>query len=97
MPSDAIDKISFRVDEAVKASGLGRSFLYEKMSEGQLRSIKIGGRRLILKTDLVAFINHGVSTWKQEPLPSPVLMQDRPIEPLPPADGQLELPFHKRK
>ncbi|CAM3374742.1 helix-turn-helix domain-containing protein [Asticcacaulis taihuensis] len=97
MPSDAIDKISFRVDEAVKASGLGRSFLYEKMSEGRLRSIKIGGRRLILKTDLVAFLNHGVSTWKQAPLHSQVIMQDKPIEPLPPAGGQLELPFHTRK
>ncbi|WKL56111.1 hypothetical protein Q1W73_10400 [Asticcacaulis sp. ZE23SCel15] len=47
MPFNAADKLAYRIDEAVKASGLGRSFLYEKMAEGKLRSVKVGGRRLI--------------------------------------------------
>jgi excisionase family DNA binding protein len=93
--SDANDKISYRVDEAVKASGLGRSFLYEKMAEGLLRSVKIGGRRLILRADLLAFINHGTSTWQQEHLPSPAVSARDQVIPAPAQSGQLELPFNK--
>ncbi len=50
-------KLAYRIDEAVKATGLGRSFLYERIAEGSLKSVKIGGRRLILQEDLVAFLN----------------------------------------
>lgn len=49
-------KLAYRIDEAVKASGLGRSFLYERMADGSLKSVKIGGRRLILREDLMAFL-----------------------------------------
>jgi excisionase family DNA binding protein len=56
MPAQGIEKISYRIDEAVKASGLGRTFLYERIAAGDLKSVKVGGRRLILRTDLVDFI-----------------------------------------
>ncbi|WKL58003.1 helix-turn-helix domain-containing protein [Asticcacaulis sp. ZE23SCel15] len=49
-------KLAYRIDEAVRATGLGRSFLYERMAEGSLKSVKIGGRRLILQDDLMAFL-----------------------------------------
>jgi excisionase family DNA binding protein len=49
-------KIAYRIDEAVKASGLGRTFLYERMATGELKSVKLGGRRLILHADLMAFL-----------------------------------------
>jgi excisionase family DNA binding protein len=39
--------LAYRIDDAVKASGLSRSTLYDLISEGKLRSIKVGGRRLI--------------------------------------------------
>lgn len=55
MESD-VAKIAYRVDEAVKASGLGRSFLYERIASGELKSIKVGGRRLILRTELLNFL-----------------------------------------
>ena len=51
------DKLAYRVQEAVQASGLGRSFLYEEIKTGALASFKAGGRRLILRTDLVAFLD----------------------------------------
>lgn len=51
-------KIAYRIDEAVKASGLGRTFLYERMASGELKSIKLGGRRLILHSDLMEFLTH---------------------------------------
>lgn len=56
MPPQAIEKISYGIDEAVKASGLGRTFLYERIATGKLRSIKVGGRRLIMQADLVEFL-----------------------------------------
>ncbi|MCA1934772.1 MAG: helix-turn-helix domain-containing protein [Asticcacaulis sp.] len=54
-------KLAYRVNEAVKASGLGRSFLYERMSSGDLPSVKIGGRRLIMHDDLMRFLKGTVS------------------------------------
>jgi excisionase family DNA binding protein len=56
MPLQAIEKISYGIDEAVKASGLGRTFLYERIASGELRSVKVGGRRLILHDDFIAFL-----------------------------------------
>lgn len=52
------EKIAFRMNEAVMASGLGRSFLYEEIKTGALPSFKAGGRRLIMRADLVAYLQH---------------------------------------
>lgn len=49
-------KLAYRIDEAVKASGLGRTFIYEHIAKGALQSIKVGGRRLILHDELVQFL-----------------------------------------
>ena len=40
-------KLSYGVEEAACAIGLGRSTLYEMMKAGTLRFVKIGNRRLI--------------------------------------------------
>ena len=50
------NKIAYRIDEAVKASGLGRTFLYERIADGTLKSIKVGGRRLIMREDLMQYL-----------------------------------------
>ena len=50
------NKIAYRIDEAVQASGLGRTFLYERIGSGELKSLKVGGRRLIMRSDLVEFL-----------------------------------------
>lgn len=49
-------KIAYRINEAVKATGLGRTFIYERIASGELRSIKVGGRRLIMREDLMRFL-----------------------------------------
>ena len=54
-------KLAYRMDEAVQVSGLGRTFLYEYIGSGKLPSIKIGGRRLILHDDLLAFLKGTLS------------------------------------
>lgn len=51
------NKIAYRMDEAVKATGLGRTFLYERIANGELKSIKVGARRLILREDLLEFLH----------------------------------------
>jgi excisionase family DNA binding protein len=40
-------RISYGVEEAAEAIGLGRSTLYELMRKGTLRFVKVGTRRLI--------------------------------------------------
>ena len=95
MQPEANDKISYRIDEAVKASGLGRSFLYEKMGEGLLRSVKVGGRRLILRSDLLDFINGGSCVPVASP--SPAIPEKTPKADVPAQWQQLELPLRDRK
>jgi hypothetical protein len=39
--------LAYRVNDAVKISGLSRSSIYKLIAEGELRSILVAGRRLI--------------------------------------------------
>ena len=52
----ANDKLAYRIDEAVSASGLGRTTLYDEIKNRRLKAIKVAGRRLILREDLEAFL-----------------------------------------
>lgn len=49
-------KLSYTVKEAVAASGIGRSKLYELIRVGVLKPAKIGTRTLILRSDLEAML-----------------------------------------
>jgi excisionase family DNA binding protein len=55
LASNLAGKIALRIPEAAYISGLSRSTLYALMGEGKIRSVKVGGRRLILRTDLEAY------------------------------------------
>jgi excisionase family DNA binding protein len=48
----SLPKLGYTVNEAVIASGLGRTTLYELIREGKLRAVKAAGRRIILHRDL---------------------------------------------
>jgi excisionase family DNA binding protein len=48
--------LTYSIDEAVKATGIGRSCLYEEISGGRLRAVKRGRRTLILADDLKAWL-----------------------------------------
>ena len=52
-----VTKIAYRFSEAVVATGLSRSSLYELMKTGALRTRKCGRSTLILRDDLVEFLN----------------------------------------
>jgi excisionase family DNA binding protein len=51
------DKLAYRIDEAVKATGVGRTKLYEAMAAGQIQARKFGNRTLILRRDLEQFLD----------------------------------------
>ena len=48
--------IAYGVKPAARKSGLSDSTIWKFIAEGKLRSIKVGGRRLILHEDLVALL-----------------------------------------
>jgi len=73
--TDAISapaKLAYRVEEAMHVSGLGRTFLYEHITNGQLRSVKVGGRRLILHDDLLAFLKGAMAQSPNAATKAPV-------------------------
>jgi len=92
-------KLAYRIDEAVKASGLGRSFLYERMADGSLKSVKIGGRRLIMRDDLLRFLCGEIVVAsevepprvKPKPETKPKSASREGVIPF----GQLELPWRR--
>lgn len=55
-PAASALKLSFTISEACAATGLGRTSVYELIASGRLRAVKAAGRRLILRTDLEAFL-----------------------------------------
>lgn len=52
-------RIAFSVRETVALTGLSRSTIYRMFDEGRLRSLRIGGRRLIRRRDLEALLDLG--------------------------------------
>jgi excisionase family DNA binding protein len=50
------DKLTFQMKEAAVACGISKAQLYEEIRDGRLKSVKVAGRRLILRDDLEAFL-----------------------------------------
>jgi excisionase family DNA binding protein len=50
--------IAYSVRDAARASGLGRSTLYELMANGQLAYVKVKKRRLITHQAIEALLEH---------------------------------------
>jgi excisionase family DNA binding protein len=55
----ADEKRALRINEAASLYGISRSTIYKIMAAGTLRSVKIGGRRLIPRDALEALIAEG--------------------------------------
>ncbi len=51
------DALLMNVTDAARKLGLGRSITYELIRAGQLRSVKIGGARRVLVSDLADFVS----------------------------------------
>jgi excisionase family DNA binding protein len=48
--------LAYRVGDAVLVSGLSRTTLYSLMAKGLLRTVKVGGRRLIPRDALAELL-----------------------------------------
>ena len=51
-------KLVYTINEAAEELCLGSSTVRERISSGQLRSFKDGGRRLIAGDDLLEYLNN---------------------------------------
>lgn len=56
---DSIHKLAYSVDEALALVPVGRTTLYSLMESGELRSLKIRGRRVIPRDALLELIGGG--------------------------------------
>ncbi len=52
----ALPPLSVTVEEAARMTGCTRSGIYEVMAKGDLQTFKLGKRRLILITELTAWL-----------------------------------------
>ena len=50
------EKIAYTINEAVAASGLGRTTIYELIKQRELTPVKVGMRTLIRRVDLEAML-----------------------------------------
>jgi excisionase family DNA binding protein len=57
--SNSVARRAYQVNEAVATYRLSRSTIYKLMAAGTLRSVKVGGRRLIPVEALEALIGGG--------------------------------------
>ncbi len=55
----SVEKRAFQVNEFASAYGLSRSTIYLLMKSGKLRTVRIGGRRLIPRDAAEALLREG--------------------------------------
>jgi excisionase family DNA binding protein len=51
-----VQPLAYTIDDAVLASGIGRTKIYDAIRAGKLRAKKCGRRTIILEEDLRAFL-----------------------------------------
>lgn len=54
--AEQITALSISVEEAARVIGYSRSGVYELIAKGEIKAFKLGRRRLILMSELKAFI-----------------------------------------
>lgn len=54
--SQALPRLSYNVDEAVSATGLNRTAFYAAISKNQIKTFKVGRRRMVSARALQEFI-----------------------------------------
>lgn len=52
------ESLAYSLAQAAAACGISKRSLEAYIATGRLKSRKIGGRRIILRKDLLAFLNH---------------------------------------
>ena len=57
MITDTSPRLAYGIEQAVEATSVGRSLLYEQIKAGKLKTFKIGTRTLIAAEDLIAWLD----------------------------------------
>ena len=55
-PVRTIAPVSYCVEDAAKALGIGRTFVFQLIKEGRLKAVKVGRRTLIPVREVEAFL-----------------------------------------
>jgi excisionase family DNA binding protein len=51
--------LAFRVSQFCEQIGLGKSAFYERVKDGRIRTIRIGGRRLVPADEVARLLREG--------------------------------------
>lgn len=62
MASIKPESLAYRVKDAARLMGIGRSKVFELIKEGHLPARKIGGATLVLRADIIAFLEGAPQT-----------------------------------
>jgi excisionase family DNA binding protein len=54
-------RLAYRIDEAAKLAGVSRETLYRLIAKGKLKTVKIGGCRVVSAKVMNAMLEKGVS------------------------------------
>jgi excisionase family DNA binding protein len=57
MHTETLSRLAYGINQAVEATSVGRSLLYEEIKAGKLKTFKIGTRTLIAADDLNAWLS----------------------------------------
>lgn len=57
MTIQPVQPYALTIDNAARFSGLSRSRIYELMGAGDLKSFKVGNRRMIMLDDIKSFLD----------------------------------------
>ena len=52
----SLSKLAYGINEAMEATSIGRSFIYEEIKAGRLKTFKVGTRTLITAENLSAWL-----------------------------------------
>ncbi len=58
MQTDTTPRLAYGINQACETSGMGRSFIYEEIRAGKLKTFKCGARTLIASDDLRAWLDN---------------------------------------
>jgi excisionase family DNA binding protein len=54
-----LEPLAYQVDQFCKIIGIGRTAVYKLIKEGKLKTIYIGGRRLIPRSEALRLVQEG--------------------------------------
>lgn len=57
------EQVNLSIPDACRLYGVGRTVLYEKIGNGEIRAIKLGARRLIPRAELDAYFRR---LWEEQ-------------------------------